>query len=176
MVEIQVRTIFEEGWSEIDHNVRYPRLSSDPYLTDFLTMFNRLAGSADEMGTFIKALSQHLTAMRNEIASKDEEIRKLGESVAAAVEKLRIGDQEKQQLKDKVEELRKASIDLSGFKTLTQIKLPELSKLSISAADIRPFSELKKRCAECGTEYIPSIAESMMASSSDRCEACRKLP
>jgi len=55
-VELQVRTIFEEGWSEIDHRVRYPRQSDDPQLAFFLTIFNRLAGSADEMGTFTKML------------------------------------------------------------------------------------------------------------------------
>src|SRR5579872_10304 len=49
LAELQVRTLFEEGWSEIDHRVRYPRQSDDPYLAQFLTIFNRLAGSADEM-------------------------------------------------------------------------------------------------------------------------------
>jgi ppGpp synthetase/RelA/SpoT-type nucleotidyltranferase len=46
--EIQVRTIFEEGWSEIDHRVRYPNFSNDQLVSYFLTIFNRLAGSADE--------------------------------------------------------------------------------------------------------------------------------
>jgi ppGpp synthetase/RelA/SpoT-type nucleotidyltranferase len=32
LAELQVRTLFEEGWSEIDHRIRYSRLSDNPYL------------------------------------------------------------------------------------------------------------------------------------------------
>ena len=51
--EIQTRTIFEEGWSEIDHKVRYPSFSDNLYLQQYLNIFNRLAGSADEMGSYV---------------------------------------------------------------------------------------------------------------------------
>jgi len=54
--EIQTRTIFEEGWSEIDHKVRYPDYSDDESLMSYLTIFNRLAGSADEMGSYVNEL------------------------------------------------------------------------------------------------------------------------
>lgn len=54
--EIQVRTIFEEGWSEIDHTVRYPNFSDDPQVSYLLKIFNRLAGSADELGGFVLRL------------------------------------------------------------------------------------------------------------------------
>ncbi|MBP6468492.1 MAG: hypothetical protein KA277_10825 [Fusobacteriaceae bacterium] len=54
--EIQTRTIFEEGWSEIDHKVRYPDFSEDENLMSYLTIFNRLAGSADEMGSYVNEL------------------------------------------------------------------------------------------------------------------------
>lgn len=54
--EIQVRTIFEEGWSEIDHRVRYPDFSDDKSILHFLTVFNRFAGSADEMASFLNNL------------------------------------------------------------------------------------------------------------------------
>lgn len=60
--EIQVRTIFEEGWSEIDHRIRYPNFSDDQLVAYFLTIFNRLAGSADEMGTFVQGLTSALQA------------------------------------------------------------------------------------------------------------------
>lgn len=40
LVELQVRTIFEEGWAEIDHRVRYPRQSDDGQLGMFLDIFN----------------------------------------------------------------------------------------------------------------------------------------
>lgn len=56
VAELQVRTIFEEGWSEIDHKIRYPNFSKDESVKSFLAIFNRLAGSADEMGTFVKGM------------------------------------------------------------------------------------------------------------------------
>jgi putative GTP pyrophosphokinase len=60
VVEVQVRTIFEEGWSEIDHQVRYPHSGGDAVLNQFVLIFNRLAGSADEMGSFIQFLKETL--------------------------------------------------------------------------------------------------------------------
>lgn len=69
--EVQVRTIFEEGWSEIDHRVRYPNFSDDPLVFYILAIFNRLAGSADEMGEFVRglAIAQQFAAKNLEIAT-----------------------------------------------------------------------------------------------------------
>lgn len=55
--EVQVRTIFEEAWTEIDHKIRYPNFSTDAEICSFLLIFNRLVGSADEMGSFVKQLA-----------------------------------------------------------------------------------------------------------------------
>lgn len=59
-VEIQVRTVFEEAWSEIDHIIRYPYDVDNPVLTEYLAIFNRIVGSADEMGMFIKKLKSQV--------------------------------------------------------------------------------------------------------------------
>ncbi|MDP3539577.1 MAG: hypothetical protein Q8S26_12845 [Azonexus sp.] len=73
VTEVQVRTIFEEGWSEIDHTVRYPNFSDNELVEYFLTIFNRLAGSADEMGGFVRRLAGNLTHMESQIsAAKDD--------------------------------------------------------------------------------------------------------
>lgn len=58
--EIQVRTIFQEGWSEIDHRVKYPDHSDNKQIEYFLRLFNSLAGNADEMGSYIIGLVKHL--------------------------------------------------------------------------------------------------------------------
>ncbi|MDP9530368.1 hypothetical protein [Pseudomonas protegens] len=60
--ELQVRTIFEEGWAEIDHDVRYPDYSDNAVVKQFLSIFNRLCGGADEMGEFVKTLTDALSA------------------------------------------------------------------------------------------------------------------
>ncbi|MDQ3817227.1 MAG: RelA/SpoT domain-containing protein [Acidobacteriota bacterium] len=56
VTEVQVRTIFEEGWSEIDHRVRYPYHRDDPALLAQSRILNGLAGSADDMGTELRKL------------------------------------------------------------------------------------------------------------------------
>ena len=71
--EVQVRTIFEEGWSEIDHRVRYPNFSDDPLVSYFLTIFNRLAGSADEMGTFVQGLTESLQNFETQISDANQQ-------------------------------------------------------------------------------------------------------
>ena len=60
-VEIQVRTVFEEAWSEIDHIIRYPYDMDNPILIEYLGIFNRIVGSADEMGMFIKKMKKDFT-------------------------------------------------------------------------------------------------------------------
>ncbi|WP_338567318.1 hypothetical protein V6L78_15750 [Pseudomonas canadensis] len=86
--EVQVRTIFEEGWSEIDHRVRYPNFSSDKMVDIFLAIFNRLAGQADEMGSFVQGLAQASTATQLELATAHDEKRKSLEAMDALVAEL----------------------------------------------------------------------------------------
>ena len=57
-VEIQGRTLFEEGWSEIDHDIVYPYFSDDVMLKDFSTLLNRLSGMADEMSSYFRRMKQ----------------------------------------------------------------------------------------------------------------------
>jgi putative GTP pyrophosphokinase len=78
-VELQVRTIFEEGWSEIDHLMRYPNYSDDAHLAYLLTIFNRMAGSADEMGRFVRNLADVLNEAKVRF---DSVVRERNDSIA----------------------------------------------------------------------------------------------
>lgn len=55
-LEIQLRTLFEESWSEIDHAIAYPYYIDDAILCEYTELLNRLAGLADEMGGFFQRL------------------------------------------------------------------------------------------------------------------------
>lgn len=63
-LEIQVRTLFEEGWGEVDHAIVYPYFQDDQILKKYTELLNRLSGLADEMSSFfylLKALEiEHL--------------------------------------------------------------------------------------------------------------------
>ena len=54
-IEIQVRTLYEEAWSEIDHKLRYPYNLANEMLNNYINIMNRLTGMGDEMGTFINS-------------------------------------------------------------------------------------------------------------------------
>ncbi|MFR5601981.1 MAG: GTP pyrophosphokinase [Lachnospiraceae bacterium] len=68
-VEIQGRTLFEEGWSEIDHDIVYPYFKDDEMLTDFSRLLNRLSGMADEMSSYFRR-------MRRERAEWEKQLEK----------------------------------------------------------------------------------------------------
>ena len=55
-VEIQCRTLFEEGWSEIDHDIVYPYYQDDEMLKDYSSLLNRLSGLADEMSSYFRRI------------------------------------------------------------------------------------------------------------------------
>jgi ppGpp synthetase/RelA/SpoT-type nucleotidyltranferase len=78
LAELQVRTIFEEGWSEIDHKIRYPNFSDNKQIESVLKIFNRIAGSADELGGFVRDLSVELDDLEANVLaarqSRDESI------------------------------------------------------------------------------------------------------
>lgn len=57
-IEIQIRTLFEEGWGEIDHHIVYPYYKDNANLHHYTELLNRLSGLADEMGSFFCVLKK----------------------------------------------------------------------------------------------------------------------
>ena len=55
-VEIQGRTLFEEGWSEVDHDIVYKEAQDDEMLKDYSGLLNRLSGLADEMSSYFRRI------------------------------------------------------------------------------------------------------------------------
>lgn len=81
IAEIQVRTIFEEGYGEIDHQLRYSHSEIPEVLALNLLLFNRIAGSSDEMASLINMLNRNWIEMESKyekiIELKDMEIKQL---------------------------------------------------------------------------------------------------
>jgi putative GTP pyrophosphokinase len=105
IAEVQVRTLFEEGWSEIDHRVRYPYDTDNPILNHYLVIFNRLAGQADEMGSFVRHLKHYLEKRAQETGRLRVERDELKEEVKERIRQLEIEKAEKESLEQQVEEL-----------------------------------------------------------------------
>ena len=178
LTELQVRTLFEEAWSEIDHQVRYARLSENPHLAEFLTIFNRLAGSADEMGTFIKALREFIGEQTTHLAETQSQLRGKESELKKAISQLNISTTEKKKLESQVSELRKSSekrdVPFFGSQPLSvslndprSLVLPGLSGTSWSPGLI--VGGLNQRtCTKCGTTFTD---DSFVVA--DRCFSCR---
>lgn len=80
-IEIQVRTIFEEGYGEIDHLISYPHNDVPQVIINNLLALNRIAGSADEIASFVLSLKNHLadvdkqyTLINEQLSEKEKEI------------------------------------------------------------------------------------------------------
>lgn len=72
IAEIQVRTIFEEGYGEIDHQLRYSHKEIPEVLAQNLMLLNRIAGSSDEMASLINLLSKNFKDIESEYNKKIE--------------------------------------------------------------------------------------------------------
>jgi putative GTP pyrophosphokinase len=113
-----VRTIFEEGWSEIDHRIRYPNFSDNPLVNYFLTIFNRLSGSADEMGGFVKGLTATLGDLQEQITdantSKEQSLQAM-ENALNQIEQLRQQDAESK------ESIAKLKAEIDQFRNIDNL-------------------------------------------------------
>lgn len=173
LVELQVRTVFEEGWSEIDHSVRYPRLSSDPNLTLSLAIFNRLAGNADEMGAFIKALNTFLVEQQNKLEERDREIAGKEAELKKTISKLEISSSEKEALEQQLKSLRESSHP-GGVSvwpgTIDLDNLGPIPVLKYAPGYVDSILSLEKTCEVCGKKYFD---DGMSVMISNRCPDCR---
>ncbi|WNM18642.1 hypothetical protein [Flavobacterium capsici] len=140
--EIQVRTIFEEAWSEIDHTIRYPYDQNNPIFGQFLMILNRLAGSADEMGTFIQFLKHDLEKRENHhkqaIIEKDLVIKELEDKI----KNLKIEKPDLQFLTDSLDKLKLQPVEFDNFKNLD---LSFLDNLNYKWQDYTEFAPIKQR-------------------------------
>lgn len=135
--EIQVRTIFEEGWSEIDHRVRYPNFSDDKLVVYFLDIFNRMAGSADEMGSFVTILLSSIKESNDKLENSFVKIESLLTQLDELKEESSESNNTINQLKQEVNKLKKESNPLGIQNNLfdewikLQKSLDNLKKLRI---------------------------------------------
>lgn len=52
--EIQVRSVFDEAWGEIDHNLLYPSNLQNKDFIEFSKMLNRITGFSNEMSSYFR--------------------------------------------------------------------------------------------------------------------------
>ncbi len=106
VAEIQVRTIFEEGYGEIDHILRYPHGDVPQVLTLNLLLLNRIVGSSDEMASYINLLKEDLRQIESDhqtaINKKNDEI----ESLKNKINKMEMKEQDRNSLLSSVNTIK----------------------------------------------------------------------
>ncbi|MEP2056904.1 MAG: hypothetical protein ABJJ05_03810 [Maribacter litoralis] len=105
-VELQIRTIYEEAWAEIDHTIRYPYDLDNQMFFKFLLILNRLSGSADEMGSFIQLLKKEHSSRESEFISKIKEKESIISDLEKRIEELNIDEKELIELRKDVKKLK----------------------------------------------------------------------
>ena len=133
-IEVQIRTIYEEAWSEIDHKVRYPNYSDNKELKFLLKILNGLSGNADEMGSFVNVLASQIKSVEKteaqllEYKASLESASKVKQEQLEQIRQLSLQNEEIQAALDKIKEAdsapKTAALDLN----MSQEVLDSMSK------------------------------------------------
>ena len=135
IAEIQVRTIFEEGWSEIDHTIRYPNFSDNEQIAYFLAIFNRMAGSADDMGGFVLGLVATLNRLQGEIEIATREKDASFEGMELALSQLESVKKQDDASKDSIATLKAEIAKLKDVRKELSMSSIDNYKLGLSAVN-----------------------------------------
>lgn len=170
IAELQVRTLFEEGWSEIDHQIRYPYALNDTLISEYIKIFNRLAGSADEMGSFIKVLQQHIRTQHDAYSEAMASLAEKENKIKEIISKLKITEDQKLDLEKKVEELSKSSQIIPLGTAIQGLVFPGNDYLSNIGTFFSKINNLnKKTCVSCGKIFD----DNSLGIANNKCPNCR---
>ena len=150
--EFQVRTLFEEGWSEIDHSIRYPYAINNVIFGYYLELFNRLAGNADEMGSYVRFLQEELLQIDKVHQSELDEKNATISTLEIKINDLKIDNVEKDALKKTIATLKKQVSD--GLQSSITIRQP--SEIGVIALGNSTFSTENSAFFSSGTISVSS--------------------
>jgi ppGpp synthetase/RelA/SpoT-type nucleotidyltranferase len=94
--EIQLRTLFEEGWSEIDHSIRYPNHDNSELLDHLLQLLNKFTSHADNTASLIQKLTFMLHTPNQKVSLQDKK-HELAQ-LQSHIQKLPVEEADKRQL------------------------------------------------------------------------------
>lgn len=196
IIELQVRTIFEEGWSEVDHKINYPLSAKSNEITGILSILNRISGVSDEISSFAFVLDGQLKNLLGELHKSQEINAKLENENSEKQSKenefldsLKLKDEEKKSLDILISKLRDkiSKLEASQFRFPTELRNNPLlagaygALLGATAStnpDYMKFFEESRRInsnlLSLGQQTCPSCGQQQFISSvgSANCEKC----
>jgi ppGpp synthetase/RelA/SpoT-type nucleotidyltranferase len=163
--EIQVRTIFEEGYGEIDHQLRYPNNDVPEVLELNLLMLNRVAGSSDEMASFINHLKNSWEEMVGNYEKQVKELKQI-------IEKSNMKKEEKQSVISGIEgikknfndDLLKTSVNFTSFKPVDMSAITTAMLTPNSSSFSSALSSLSSMDTSAITQVMQPLNTSAISS------------
>ncbi len=146
-IEIRVRTLFEEAWSNIDYIIRNSHDINDQILVQNMSYFNRISGMAEEMGTFLYKYLNGRT-VRNKIDEQLESPKILLRLENAAKKKALL-------------------LDDTQEDTVTEAAPPALIDLQVSAAEEKTPLILDDTQEDTVTEAAPPALIDLQVSAAE---------
>lgn len=140
--EIQARTILEEAWSEIDHKIRYPHNLQSDLLNNYLSIMNRLTGTADSMGSYVIQLKEAIEIQEAQELEHREQYRKLENQIDALKTNEKISKEQIKALKKQASLIKTDDVslsDTSNFRIRIGKMTSPLSHLSGLSTSLRRF-------------------------------------
>lgn len=132
-LEIQVRTLNEEAWGELDHKINYPNPATK-VVGDFIKAANMLSSTADEFSQHIILVNEQLTSMADSQTSLQTQNNEALHEIETLMSNLKITRKQKEDISKALEDLRK--IKANQTNVLADSTLISLS----SATTVQPLS------------------------------------
>jgi putative GTP pyrophosphokinase len=104
-VEVQVRTLYEEAWGEIDHRVRYPYTMDNERMLRLSSILNRLSGNADELASYMRYTKTRSEQLEWEHERELEEKNSIIENLKSRIEELVSDKEVRQELSQELDSL-----------------------------------------------------------------------
>lgn len=154
IIEIQVRTISEEAWGELDHKINYPKPAN--------AMIGNLIKTASMLSGVVDHFHQQIITLNNRLREGEGVREKLNEEIKQLAK-----ENKKPQVTEKLyqlENLNSGKLNFS-FDTKDSI-LSDFKEIKIEGAG--PFNLSNSCCDKCGL-YAPSL---LMAGDKMTCVFC----
>jgi len=108
LIEMQVRTLFEEAWGEIDHTVRYPYSLDNDVLARLSSILNSISGNADEIGSYMLYMKGRQEKVEAEYQETLQEKNRLITRLRGQLASLSLDERQREAINADLDTLREA--------------------------------------------------------------------
>ena len=119
--ELQVRTLLEEAWAEVDHLVRYPSATDNLMVNVMSSLLNRATGMADEMNLYLQMLKAFMDetavqAQKREVrfGAAQRELAEMSQRLDTALEQVALEATEKAAIKEQLAQVRHKTEEITS--------------------------------------------------------------